>query len=225
MCSLIKNQTLYQDRLIIFSFKGAFLENSSIIFHSSVLTNTAEFMRNGGWLFWDTPSQYGFLNISLISFLPFKSAFNSLHFLQGVLPSISSQILYFSFSSTRKNILGKILAFNIALVFTFKVAGWFPTLAGVAGYPSVGLLRFIWAFILLYIVMIFTEDKIESNRKLFWFCVLGNLGWSLSIIWSAKSAIYAVVIWLSSFYCVLTNNFTFKNCYKVFLYIYRLLFQ
>jgi hypothetical protein len=48
--------------------------------HWDYFIGPVQTVRSGGWLLWDTPSQYGFLNILLTALIPFRSAWDSFYF-------------------------------------------------------------------------------------------------------------------------------------------------
>jgi hypothetical protein len=58
--------------LVIAAFLAFRVENNIIAYNYGFFIGPAEVIRQGGWLLWDVPSQYGYLNVLLIALLPFK---------------------------------------------------------------------------------------------------------------------------------------------------------
>ncbi|HXP92541.1 MAG TPA: hypothetical protein VN905_03665 [Candidatus Binatia bacterium] len=166
--------------------------------HWSFFVGPAELVRQGHWLLWDVPSQYGFLNTLLLAALPFRSVWMSMYILDAVLTFASSVILYWVLRGILAGFWGRLLALIATLVAVFLVPGTYYSLAPSMAFPSVGAFRFFWAEALLafllwqYTVQSSARDRI--NRL-----ALGNVIWLIGVLWSAESAIYCSVIWLPAY--------------------------
>lgn len=162
-----------------FRIDTLFLGSSST--HWEYYVGPIRTIRGGGWLLWDTPSQYGFLNILLASLIPSPSSWQSLYIFQGALLFIVSSSCYFvAIRLAGKSLLDKIIAFLVILVGVFFAD---PDLIGPSLYPSSSVVRFFWCYVLILYLLIFPQ----FNYKKFFFAAVF---WVLSVWWSAESAIY-----------------------------------
>jgi hypothetical protein len=66
------------------------LTHPSAEFHWAFFAGPAELVRQGGWLLWDVPSLYGYLNIVLVAALPFGSTWQSLFILNAACLFVSA---------------------------------------------------------------------------------------------------------------------------------------
>ena len=146
-------------------------------------------IKNGSWLLWDTPSQYGFLNILTTALLPITSAWQSLYVLQGVLLFITAILIFMVFlSKDRMNVL---FAFIITISSLFFAD---PDLIGPYLYPSSSVMRFFWCYALLgFFYLTNHNQRIALKTVVIW----GTLLWLMGVLWSSESAIYSTV----TFYC------------------------
>jgi hypothetical protein len=55
----------------------------------------AELVRQGGWLLWDVPSHYGFLNTLVVAAVPVQSAWQAMHLVNGFLLACSAALVFF----------------------------------------------------------------------------------------------------------------------------------
>ena len=162
-----------------FRFDTLFLGSSST--HWEYYVGPIRTIRSGGWLLWDVPSQYGFLNILLASLVPSASSWQSFYVFQGALLFIVSSSCYLvAIRFARVSLLDKLIAFLIILVGVFFAD---PTLIGPSLYPSSSVVRFFWCYVLILYLLIFPQ----FNYKQFFFAAAC---WVVSVWWSAESAIY-----------------------------------
>lgn len=77
---------------ISFRHDSLFIPGSE--YHWEYYIGVVQGIRNGGWLLWDTPSQYGFLNILLASLIPSASSWQSFYIFQGILLFLVSTGIY-----------------------------------------------------------------------------------------------------------------------------------
>ena len=133
--------------LLLMSFRSDTLFLGTSELHWEYFTGPIRNLKNGSWLLWDTPSQYGFLNILSASILPFKSSWESLYVFQGILLFVVSGILfktYLSGSLLKRNIFFSILMTFSSLFFAD------PDLIGPYLYPSSSVMRFFWCYAILF---------------------------------------------------------------------------
>ena len=164
--------------------------------HWSVFIGPAEMVRQGGWLLWDVPSQYGFLNILLLSTLPAKSIWQALYIIDSFLYLFVSTILFLFLRSWRSGIINYVFSFLITLASTFMLTGWAVDLSGPHLLPSTGPFRFAWCYVLLLILFWHYKANSPTNRPLW----LGTIAWLAGTLWSFESALYCAGIWLPA-YC------------------------
>jgi hypothetical protein len=198
---IIKNLLLivFPFFLLFLSFRSdqLFQVNGSE-YHWSYFVDVIKTVQDGGILLWDTPSQYGFLNILLASFFD-NNAWQALYLFQATLLFIVSIAVFgLIYSLYRMKSYGLILAMLGSLLFHFAD----PNLIGPQPYPSSSVVRFAPSLILLiYLVcvQIFSSNAITN--------FLGKLVLSflfiVGSIWSAESFIYCITILLG----YLTSNF------------------
>lgn len=165
--------------------------------HWSVFVGPSEMVRQGGWLLWDVPSQYGYLNILLIAFSPFKSVWQATYFINSFLLFASALFLFYILRSLRNGLLNFCFALLVTLAAVFLIAGWPPALLGPQVFPSLGPFRFIWCYVLLFILVLeFRSDSKRLERQL---PLIGCGVWLIGTLWSSESAVYCAAIWLPAY--------------------------
>ena len=154
--------------------------------HWQVYISTLELMKNGGYLLWDTPSQYGFLNLISIYLMPFNDPWMKLYIFNSFLKFITSLII-FKVVWNNKNIYWYI--FSILLVWSsFFILSSGPALLNSSETPSSGALRYFWVIILLFMI---SRIKYTIQKKE----ILSILSvWLLGFFWSITSAFCVSVI-------------------------------
>jgi hypothetical protein len=198
---IIKNLLLivFPFFLLFISFRSdqLFQVNGSE-YHWSYFVDVIKTVQDGGILLWDTPSQYGFLNILLASFFD-SNAWQALYLFQATLLFIVSIAVFgLIYSLYKMKSYGLILAMLGSLLFHFAD----PSLIGPQPFPSSSVVRFAPSLILLiYLicVQIFSSNAITNflgKLLLSFLFIVGS-------IWSAESFIYCITILLG----YLTSNF------------------
>lgn len=169
--------------LLLLSFKIPSLDQAPVLLHHwGVFIGPAEVIRQGGQLYWDTPTQYGFLNILCLAFSPISSTWVTLYLINGVFFFLTSLMLYqalLRFDSGRSWFLASLL--TIAVIFLLP--GWAPGISGPYATPSTGPYRFFWCYAVLW--------SLIYNRTGF-----GTLFWAIGSLWSPESALFCSVIWV-----------------------------
>ena len=151
-------------------------------------------LREGGWLLWDVPSQYGFLNVLIPAVLPIHPAVNAFYWFQGATFVAASSVLY--------RTLSRVLGVNWIVAFVIVVAFFLadPLLIGPTPYPSMSAVRFLWCYVLLGIAAAnFLGDRPSVTR----FARYGTVAWVVGLLWSAESAIYTTVIFFTPLFTAL----------------------
>lgn len=174
--------------------------------HFGVFVGAARMVQQGGWLLWDVPSQYGFLNILLLAWLPGQNTWQSLYLLNSGLNALISCLIFFTLRSLRNDYLGWILGLFVALAVFFKTELDFGNvLVGDQLYPAAGGIRYIWVFVLLGIL--FWEFKTKPLfGKHYKFYFIGSAAWVLGTLWAAESAAYSAAVWLPAFLLMVLRN-------------------
>ncbi len=182
------------------SFRQDFFGEIGSRHHWSFFVGPAELVRQGGWLLWDVPSQYGFLSTLAIAAMPFRSVWTSMYVLDAVLIFASASILYFTLRALRLGRFSLLVSGTATLVCVFLMPGAYPGLTGPQYFPSVGALRFIWVESILLVLLLDYANR--RRRSVIATAVAGSLVWIAGVLWSAESAIYVSVIWLPSLFAL-----------------------
>lgn len=178
--------------VISFRYDSLFVPGSE--YHWEYFVGVVQTIRNGGWLLWDTPSQYGFLNIILASIIPTESAWQAFYIFQGILLSIVSMSLYLTvICNTARACCQRLVVFAIIFMSMFFAD---PDLIGPYPFPSSSVVRFF--FVYIFVLSIFVFPKYGSRQAL----ILATI-WSFSVIWSAESAVYGTAIYLFVYFGLL----------------------
>ncbi|HUQ34113.1 MAG TPA: hypothetical protein VM095_18470 [Pyrinomonadaceae bacterium] len=173
------------------------LFNTMSYSHWGVIIGPAEMVRQGGWLLWDVPSQYGFLNILAVAIFPVKSVWQSSYIINSLLLFSSAVFLFYVLRSLMTGPLNFCFALSATLAAVFLMAGWPPALLGPQVFPSLGPFRFIWCYALLLILF---QDYRRKAEKPDWRLMLaGCVIWLIGTLWSSESAVYCAAIWLPAY--------------------------
>jgi hypothetical protein len=170
---------------LFLSFRSDTLFIPGSEYHWEYFTGPIRTIRNGGWLLFDAPSQYGFLNILFASALPLTSSWQSLYVLQGIiLFGVSVTTLLVLISSCNEGWLKKIIIFLlVAGSFFFADPHWIGPLP----FPSSSVTRFFCCYLLIFSTLI---PATGIKKK-----IIISLAWCTGIFWSAESAFYCTSIY------------------------------
>lgn len=164
--------------------------------HWGYFVGPAELVRQGGWLLWDVPSQYGFLSILTVALFPARSAWQSFYVVNSLLLFAAACFLYFLLRSLRSGWTN----YWFSLAVTLAVSFFLPAghLLGPQIYPSIGAFRFFWCYALIAILLLdYRAARAGTPQKsLRW---IGCGVWVIGSLWSAESATYAAGIWLPAY--------------------------
>lgn len=183
---------LYLDGVVImiffwisFRYDSLFLPGSE--YHWEYFVGVVRGIQNGGWLLWDTPSQYGFLNVLLASSVPSSSAWQSFYLFQGILLFITATGIYLAVRRyTPASVVNQFVAFAILFMGLFFAD---PELIGPYPFPSSSVVRFFCVYALVLATLFVPKIGIRQ-------AILLSIIWSISIIWSAESAVYGTSIFI-----------------------------
>jgi len=152
-------------------------------FHVGYFTGVVQTVKDGGLLLWDTPSQYGFLNMLLAATVPDGSGQGSfLKFQSAMLILVGSTVLVSIWSAARSRIW-------IVLGATFLILLHFadPAIIGPQPFPSSSVVRFGPSLSLLALISI-----ARGRRHTYLACMA--LVSSLGLLWSFESFFYCSLI-------------------------------
>jgi hypothetical protein len=170
------------------SARADYLFDSTAVHHWSAYLGAADVVRHGGWLLWDTPSQYGFLSTLVIAALPFGDLWQGFFVLNVVLLAVSGAVLFVLLRSW-----GGPGNAVLALVVVLAALLWLPGWRGILVTPSVGPLRFLWCQLLL--AVLWAHARRPSRRLL----LAGTGLWVVGCLWSAESLVYCSLAWLPAY--------------------------
>ena len=166
--------------------------------HWEFYIGPAELVRQGGWLLWDVPSQYGFLSELAIAWIPAQSPWESLFILNSAASFLLAMTVFLLLRSLGRGLLNLIMSASVALVATFLRPGQGNVFIGPDGYPSTGAFRFMWCVVLLLVFV--SLLRASTPRARLAILIGGNLVWVLGVLWSAESAIYSTFVWLPGYF-------------------------
>jgi hypothetical protein len=205
----IKKGVFYTIFLLILSFSFLFAIRTDSIaqlegsgFHWGYYTGVINTIKSGGTLLYDTPSQYGFLNILLPSFLPFESSRQSFYVFQSslfIILFILLSIIFYRYSNRR------VSPFLFLVTFlSFYLAD--PELYG-PHFPSSSLVRFFPS--LLTLLWFFYLDKAGLSQNLHRkMRIIESILLLLNALWSFESLLYSFsIIFFGLIFRVLHNDF------------------
>jgi hypothetical protein len=181
---------LYLDMVIIAIFFWISFRHDSLFipgseYHWEYYVGVVQGIRNGGWLLWDTPSQYGFLNVLLASLVPSASAWQSFYIFQGTLLFLVSTGIYLTARRyTSLSVFHRLAVFAIVFMALFFAD---PELIGPYPFPSSSVVRFFCVYALVLVVWFVPKFGLRQAIAI-------SIAWSLGVIWSAESAIYVTAI-------------------------------
>jgi hypothetical protein len=184
--------------LIAFSFRT----NPVVEFyHWGFWTGPIEQLRQGGWLLYDTPSQYGVLSILIPTILP-GHAWISFSYYQAAVYAIVGVMMLMIFRRLRGGVGN--LALSVLAVFTtlFFRPRSAALILPAQMTPSGGPVRFLWCFVLLGWLLLVFRDLVghkERGTPGAGFPLVGHLLWICSIAWSFEAAIYSSAIWFAAY--------------------------
>lgn len=175
-------------------------------YHWEYFTGPIRSIRNGGWLLFNAPSQYGFFNILLASAIPIESSWQSLYFLQGlILFGVSAACLITLLSFSSHSFIQKISIFLlIAGSFFFADPHWIGPLP----FPSSSVTRFFCCYLLIFSTLL----PLKGIRKK----IVISIAWCVGVFWSAESAFYCSSIY---FFIIAADMLSARATEKLMLVI------
>jgi hypothetical protein len=181
---------------VIASLQTGPLFDAASFHHWGFYVGTAELVRQGGWLLWDVPSQYGFLDELVIARLPL-SIWESLYLLNALFNFALACLVFCAFRRRDGGLFNLLLAAGLVLALVFLRTAVAPSGLGPEIYPSTGGLRFLWLVAVMWMVFLTARREAGRQRPLL---VAGTVLWLVGFLWSSESAIYCSVVWLPAYF-------------------------
>jgi hypothetical protein len=173
--------------LLIFALSSTRIAIDETAFY----TGTVALLRRGASLLWDTPSQYGFLDMALTSLVPASSPWAAVYRVNCALLFVSALAVYAALRLATRGRWGIVYSALLAWAAVLLVPGKIAILDGPNTLPSVGAFRFLWCYALLaWAAALFMRRRAGRRvgpRDL----APGVLFWTLGCLWSAESAAYS----------------------------------
>ncbi len=174
------------------------LIESDIFHHLSFFIGPADLVKKGGWLLWDVPSQYGFLNILLIAKFPGLSSWEALRVVMAGCQVFAASFIFLVLFASHRNWPGFVCALGLSVCTVFLWPGWALSLSGPEGVPSTSAFRFLWLYVLLAVTL--WESRLTNTnsevKNTFAPLLGGSVAWVLATLWSAESCVYATATWI-----------------------------
>lgn len=174
-------------------------------YHWSFWVGPVESIRQGGWLLWDVPSQYGFLSVLLPSLLPTANGWEAIYLFQAGLYLITAIAIYVAIASLRPGIVPRLVALAFTGTAYFFRPRTFALIIPAQDTPAGGPMRFFWCYAMLLVIVwkYYRGDKVRDRT----FAIVGCVVWLMSVAWSAESAIYTTVAWAAAYTVFLLQRF------------------
>jgi len=163
------------------------------VYHWDYYVGVINSVRNGGYLLWNIPSQYGFLNLLLPVIIKTNSAWQSFYIFQGLLLFLTSTAFYIYFIKNGKHIFLRLMFFALILMALFFAD---PDFFGPYPFPSSSVVRFFFVYVILFFLA--TQNKFSIFNAF-----LLALIWSLGFWWSSESALYVSAIYLFTLFALI----------------------
>lgn len=214
--------------ILILCWKGTaidFVLSFSSIHHWDTIAGPAQSLREGGWLLWDIPSQYGFLSVITVALLPIKNIYVSIYYVNAFCICISICVAYSYIRSIFKSNFSSILSFLLCYSCIILLPGWQQSDEGSIYYPMVSGFRFLWVYLILGLYL--TENLIVNKISTKFYFTIGSIFWILGILWSCESAFFVTCLWILPQLKIILDSFKYeqKSEYNLsLLYIPTILF-
>ena len=203
---------------------GAFL-------HWHVFVSPVEMIKKGGFLLWDVPSQYGFLNILTIYLMPFEDSWMKFYYFNSIIKYFFA-LLFFYTIWNKKNIYWFIISLLLvwSTLFLFQGSEYYYNSSRT---PSNGPIRYIWLIVLCYLLVKLKDQSQIKQLKYIVPVFLCGLFWSIE---SAFCVSFTLLPYF--FYHIFIKETEIKNkifflfsfifpfliclCFIIFIYLLKL---
>lgn len=172
------------------------------LYHWAVYVGPIQALRQGAWLLWDAPAQYGIMPALIPTLFP-GNAWQSFYLFQALWNVVVAFLMFWAFGGTGSSVSRIILATALTATTLFFRPREGPVLLAAQMTPSGGPVRFIWLFVMLaYVFRYYTkatkgDDRTASAESRFE--LYGTLIWLGSVCWSVEAAIYCSGAWFPAY--------------------------
>ncbi|MDP9176303.1 MAG: hypothetical protein M3O61_01350 [Gemmatimonadota bacterium] len=172
------------------------------LYHWEAYVGPMQELRQGGWLLWDAPAQYGVLSILIPTLFP-GNAWQSFYLFQALCNAVVALLMFWALAGTRWSASRIILATGLtATTLFFRPRSATLLLAGQMT-PSGGPVRFMWPFVILAFLFSYysksAKREVLDDRADWSFELRGHLVWLASVCWSVEAAIYCSAVWFPAY--------------------------
>lgn len=173
--------------------------------HWGVFVGPAELVRQGSWLLWDVPSQYGFLSILTVALFPGRTVWEAFFAFNALLLFSSALLVFFVLRAPRHGCLNFPFALTCTIAAVFLLSGSPDHIRGAQLAPSLGPFRFGWVYVLLAFLYLHHRLGREYEPRLL---IAGCMVWVIGTFWSAESATYCAAVWLPAYVLIVVRRST-----------------
>jgi hypothetical protein len=162
--------------------------------HAAFFVAPIEAIRQGGWLLWDVPSQYGIGNIWLAAHVPAHTSYGSLVYANCAALFVAAVLNYLIARTWAKTLPLAIFCVCALAATHFLWSGLYIQSTGAQHYPSIGAFRFVWCYVFTALVVLcYCRGWLSTAPR----TVLnaGNICWALAACWSFEAAVFTTIIW------------------------------
>ncbi|HVD60386.1 MAG TPA: hypothetical protein VNC11_05900 [Gemmatimonadaceae bacterium] len=164
------------------------------LYHWEAYVGPMQELRQGGWLLWDAPAQYGVLSILIPTLFP-GNAWQSFYLFQAICNLLVALFMFWALGGFTRQSARIVLATLVTATTLFFRPRSATLLLAAQMTPSGGPVRFLWPFVMLAFVYRYyrrSETGAQNNRR---FEMIGTLIWIGSVCWSFEAAIYCSAVW------------------------------
>src|SRR5205085_10796943 len=175
------------------------------LYHWEAYVGPIQEVRQGGWLLWDAPAQYGVLSILIPTLFP-GNAWQSFYIFQALCNAVVALLMFWGLGGTRPSVSRIILASSLAATTLFFRPMTATLLLAAQMTPSGGPVRFIWPFVMLAFLFHHyraNQGKVAEPSAERRFENTCHLIWLSSLCWSLESGIYCSAVWFPAYAIIL----------------------
>jgi len=176
------------------------------IHHWGAWVGSVDLVREGGWLLWDVPSNYGFLNILALAAVPTDTPWQAFYLLGSLTFFVVGAGFFLALRSIRPGLLNWCFALADVICVPMFLAAVDPSrmvepttpVISTSVLPNQGAYRYIWAFVLVAI-LVWEYTIEERTRRQRGVLLIGNAAWLAGVLWSPESAFFCSGAWLPAY--------------------------
>lgn len=184
------------------------------IHHWGAWVGAADLVREGHWLLWDAPSNYGMLNVLVLAALPTGTPWQGLYLLQALAFLVVCGSIFLIVRALGPGLLNWLLATALAVTFPLFVPKTNPAEFASSSFilPNWGAYRYICAFILVLLVLGLHRAQ-ERSRRHTAILVVGCLVWVAGVLWSPEGAFFSTGAWIPA-YCATAARMAWREPHR-----------